>query len=191
MTIHDETDQHRFELERLELMNRLAAGMDETTARMLMAHIPSISSTEIATKADLRALEFKLRSEMKVGFTEVNAKIDTGLAHMRGEMGELRGEMGELRGEMGELRGEMGELRGEMGELRGAMGELRGEMGELRGAMTELQGAMAELRGAMAELRGEMHKNSARSIRTTIVAAMFVSLPVVASLIATIAQLYS
>ena len=148
MTIHDEPDQRRLELERLELFNRLTAGLDEETARLLMAHIPSIYPSDIATKSDLAALEQKLRAEMNVGFTEV-----------RGEMAELRGEVRELRGE---VRGEIREVRGEM----------------------------AELRGEMAELRGEMEKNTARSIRATIVAAFVVALPVVASLVTSLAQIY-
>lgn len=69
------------------------------------------------------------KSELALVRTELNAKIDTGLAEVRGEIKELRGEMTGLRGEMTGLRGEMTGLRGEMtGELKEMRGEMKHDM---------------------------------------------------------------
>ena len=73
--------------------------------------------------------QFATKSDLALVRTELNAKIDTGLAEVRGEMTGLRGEMTGLRGEMTGLRGEMTGLRGEMtGELKEMRGEMKHDM---------------------------------------------------------------
>jgi hypothetical protein len=79
----NESERYRLQQALTEL---IGAGPTET----LMANLPPVPWTELATKADV-------------------ARLGDGL---RGEMGQLRSE---LRGEMGQLRSE---LRGEMGQLR-------------------------------------------------------------------------
>ena len=88
---------------RRELFDLLEPTIGSRGAALLMARLPPMDWTELATKRDLDALRAELRGEM------------TGL---RGEMAELRGEMAGLRGEMAELRGELrGEMRAQLPKL--------------------------------------------------------------------------
>ena len=87
--------------------------------------LPPEAWKQLATKSDLALVRTELNAKIDTGLAEVRGEIKTGLAEVRGEIKELRGEMTGLRGEMTGLRGEMTGLRGEMtGELK----ELRGEM---------------------------------------------------------------
>lgn len=115
MTIRDRAEQHRIELERLELMNGLADKLGEQTARNLMAQIPGISAAEIATKADLEVVEKGLCSRMDVGFAELHAKIDVGLAEVNAKIDVGLTELNtKIDVGLTEVRGEMAEIRGEM-----------------------------------------------------------------------------
>ena len=115
------------EYERLQILKWFEEAMGPALGANMMKLLPPVGWGDIATKADLAALEYRL-----------DTRIDGVLVTLRGEMAELRSE---LRGEMAELRGE---LRGEMAELRGEMAELRGEMAELRGEMRGLPGEMTK-----------------------------------------------
>ncbi|MEX0660089.1 MAG: hypothetical protein WD080_13240 [Egibacteraceae bacterium] len=85
---------------RLRVFARLREALGEEVASTLMSAVPPFAWSDVATKADLAALGDKLRGE-----------LHTGMAQLRGEMGELRGEM---HTGMGELRGEMGALEARM-----------------------------------------------------------------------------
>jgi hypothetical protein len=100
---------------RQELFAILDGALGARGATLLMAAIPPLEWSELATKHDLDSLRVELRAEM---------------AELRGE---LRGEMAELRGEMRGLRSEMTGLRG---ELRGEMKELGGELVDRMAANT-------------------------------------------------------
>jgi ribosomal protein L29 len=95
-------------LAKLHLSASTALGAEE--ADILIAHLPPVPLSDLATKDDLGVLSRELRGEMAV---------------LRSE---LRGEMAELRTE---LRGEMAELRT---ELRTGLAGLRTEMAEARHA---------------------------------------------------------
>lgn len=96
---------------RHKLYQRLEDTLGPDEADTLMAHLPAVEWSQVATKDDLHQLEARLTTRFQ--------------SELRAGMGDLRAEMGELRGEMGELRGD---LRSEMGDLRSEMGELRTEM---------------------------------------------------------------
>jgi hypothetical protein len=97
---------------RYRLQRKLTELVGEEEAAALMASLPPVAWTDLATKDDLTALERNLRAEL------------------RGGLGELRGEISELRGE---LRGEISELRG---ELHSEIGSVRSEIGSVRSEIT-------------------------------------------------------
>jgi ribosomal protein L29 len=120
-------------LAKLHLSASTALGAEE--ADILIAHLPPVPLSDLATKDDLGVLSRELSGEMAVLRSE-----------LRGEMAVLRSE---LRGEMAELRTE---LRGEMAELRT----------ELRTGLAGLRTEMAEARHAshveVLELRGDLYR---------------------------------
>ena len=75
------------EIERTELVSRLVSVIGEASTETLMNCILPEGRDQLATKADLAALEGKF-------------------AVLRGEFAELRGEFAVLRGEFAESRGE-------------------------------------------------------------------------------------
>ena len=89
--------------DRRNLFEALEGTLGRAPAATLMALLPPVGWSELATQAGVDA---------------------QGVA-LRGEMAEVRGEMAEVRGEMAEVRGEMAELRA---ELKAEMAELRAEM---------------------------------------------------------------
>jgi len=95
------------EYERLQILKWFEEAMGPELGANMMKLVPPVGWGDIATKADLRALEYRL-----------DTRIDGVVVTLRGEMAELRGEMAQLRSE---LRGEMAELRGEMRGLPGTV----------------------------------------------------------------------
>ena len=98
------------EAQRFELREQLIEKIGPEPTMTLMESLPPVSWEKLATKEDLTDLEGRMNAGFESLRIELGAKIDAGLAAVRGEMGELRGEMKQLRGE---VRGEMAELRGE------------------------------------------------------------------------------
>ncbi len=70
MTVDDRT--------RLNLHRKLDAVLGPEEADTLMAHLPPVTWNDVATKADLRALETSLRSEMHVGFADLRIEMVNG-----------------------------------------------------------------------------------------------------------------
>ena len=91
-----EEDRHR-------LYGRLEDVLGPAEAATMMAHLPPVGWSEVATRRDVDALGSQLRAEMSVLGSELRGEI----ASMRGEMTGLRGEMTGLRGELAaEIRGQ-------------------------------------------------------------------------------------
>ncbi len=67
MTVDDRT--------RLNLHRKLDAVLGPEEADTLMAHLPPVTWSEIATKDDLQTLATTLRSEMHVGFADLRTEI--------------------------------------------------------------------------------------------------------------------
>jgi ribosomal protein L29 len=97
--------------DRRNLHEALEGTLGRVPAATLMALLPPVGWSEVATQAGVDASGLALRGEM----AELRAEL-------KGEMADLRAE---LKGEMADLRAE---LKGEMAELRGEMAELRAEM---------------------------------------------------------------
>ncbi len=67
MTVDDRT--------RLNLHRKLDAVLGPEEADTLMAHLPPVTWSEIATKDDPQTLATTLRSEMHVGFADIRTEI--------------------------------------------------------------------------------------------------------------------
>ena len=80
------------EAQRFQLRERLVVELGEGPAVTLMESLPPMRWDRIATKEDLAVLEERVNARFDAVRAELGAKIDTGLAAVRGEMGELRGE---------------------------------------------------------------------------------------------------
>ena len=81
------------ETERFELREGLRNVLEEGPVTTLMDSLPPMDWHELATKTDLAALEERMDARFEVVDvrlealrTELGAKIDTGLAGVRGEM---------------------------------------------------------------------------------------------------------
>ena len=136
-------------------------GMDRQASEGVAIAIYEHTTANLATKADVRQVEEKLRGELasKADLRQVEEKL-------RGELAskaDLRQVEEKLRGEMRELgatlRGEMNELgatiRGEMNELSAT---LRGEIRELGTSLRgEIEGSRSYTDAKFAQLRAEMH----------------------------------
>ena len=107
--------------QRLQLYEELVKEFGDEPAMTLMESLPPVDWHELATKDDLAALEERVNARFEV----VDARIDTGLAGVRGEVAALRVELGAridtglagVRGEVAGVRGEVAELRGEMSAM--------------------------------------------------------------------------
>jgi len=142
-------------------------GMDRQASEGVAIAIYEHTTANLATKADLRQVEEKLRGELatKADLRQVEEKLRGELASkadLRQVEEKLRSELAskaDLRQVEEKLRGEMRELgatlRGEMNEL-GAT--LRGEMQELGTSLRgEIEGSRSYTDTKLAELRAEMH----------------------------------
>ncbi|MCY3661260.1 MAG: hypothetical protein OXH28_00370 [bacterium] len=74
------------EAQRLELQQELIGILKKGPAKTLMESLPPMEWRELATKTDLAALEERVDFRLEALRTELGAKIDTGLADVRGEM---------------------------------------------------------------------------------------------------------
>ncbi|MXV90522.1 MAG: hypothetical protein F4121_02940 [Acidimicrobiia bacterium] len=81
------------EAQRLELQQELIGVLKKGPAKTLMESLPPMEWRELATKTDLAllkddltALEERMDLRLEALRTELGAKIDTGLADVRGEM---------------------------------------------------------------------------------------------------------
>ena len=86
--------------QRLQLYEELVKKFGDEPAMTLMESLPPVDWHELATKDDLAALEERVNARFEVVDArfdalrvELGARIDTGLAGVRGEVAELRGEM--------------------------------------------------------------------------------------------------
>jgi len=105
--------------DRFELYEMMREAFGEPLAAAFIGRIPSMDTSDIATKQNVDNMAIQLRGEM----AGLRSELHGDMADLRSE---LHGEMVNLRSE---LHGEMTELRGEMGDLRGAM---LGQFSELR-----------------------------------------------------------
>ena len=76
--------------QRLQLYEELVKKFGDEPAMTLMESLPPVDWHELATKDDLAALEERVNAKFEV----VDARIDTGLAGVRGEVAALRVELG-------------------------------------------------------------------------------------------------
>lgn len=68
MTVDDRT--------RLNLHRKLEAVLGQEEADTLMAHLPPVTWNDVATKADLEALQTNLRAELRADFVDaMNSQI--------------------------------------------------------------------------------------------------------------------
>jgi hypothetical protein len=110
---------------RYRLQRKLTELVGEEEAAALMASLPPVAWTDLATKDDLIALERNLRAEL------------------RGSLSELRGEISELRGE---LHSEIGSVRSEIGSVRSEITlAIRGQTFVLLTSMVVMVAAVAGL----------------------------------------------
>jgi hypothetical protein len=112
------------EYERHQVFQWCEEAMGPERAAIMMRLLPPVGWHDIATRADLQALESGLRGEF---------------AGLRGEFAGLRGEFAGLLGENAGLRGELKSVESELrGELKSVESELRGEMHALRSELRSL-----------------------------------------------------
>ena len=114
-----------YEEDRRELFDLLEAGLGSRGAGLLMAQLPPVGWTELATKTDVAVLQTDLaavRSELK------------------GDVAELRGEFAELRGELAAFRTEM---RGEFAKIDARFEKVDAEFVRVRGESAHDRAALA------------------------------------------------
>ena len=80
------------EVERVELVSRLADAIGEEATETLMKCVLPDGRDQLATKADVKVFEAEtkvefasMRAEMETGFAEVRAEMETGFAEVRAE----------------------------------------------------------------------------------------------------------
>ena len=147
------------EAQRFQLRERLVKEFGEEPAMTLMESLPPVNWDKLATKEDLTTLEDRVNARFTVVDArfdalrvELGAKIDTGLAEVRGEMAGVRGEMAGVRTEISDVRTELGaKIDTGLAEVRGEMAEVRGEtkLGLARQTYVILAGVAAGLAAAM------------------------------------------
>ena len=140
------------EAQRFQLRERLVKEFGEEPAMTLMESLPPVNWDKLATKEDLTTLEDRVNARFTVVDArfdalrvELGAKIDTGLAEVRGEMAGVRGEISDVRTELG-ARIDTG-LAGVRGEMAGVRGETK--LGRARQTYVILAGVAAGLAAAM------------------------------------------
>ena len=117
------------ETERFELREGLRNVLEEGPVTTLMDSLPPMDWHELATKTDLAALEERMDARFEVVDvrlealrTELGAKIDTGLAGVRGEVDGVRAKI-----DTG-LAGVRGEIDGVRAKIDTGLADVRGEM---------------------------------------------------------------
>jgi len=106
------------EVERVELVSRLADAIGEEATETLMKCVLPDGRDQLATKADVKVFEAEtkvefasMRAEMETGFAEVRAEMETGFTEVRAEFATIRAEMetgfAEVRAEFATIRAEM------------------------------------------------------------------------------------
>ena len=75
--------------QRFRLRKRLIEVLKDEHAMTLMESLPPVSWDKLATKDDLAALEERVNVRFNALRSELGAKIDTGLAEVRGEMSAM------------------------------------------------------------------------------------------------------
>ena len=101
------------EAQRLALREQLIEKLEEGPATTLMESLPPMDWNELATKADLAALEERVNVRFEVVDARF-AKIDGQFAKIDGQFAKIDGQFTNVDGEFTKLRGEIAELRGEM-----------------------------------------------------------------------------
>ncbi|MCY3888325.1 MAG: hypothetical protein OXG50_00270 [bacterium] len=88
------------EVERVELVSRLADAIGEEATETLMKCVLPDGRDQLATKADVKVFEAEtkvefasMRAEMETEFAEVRAEMETGFAKVRAEFATIRAEM--------------------------------------------------------------------------------------------------
>ena len=77
------------EVERVELVSRLADAIGEEATETLMKCVLPDGRDQLATKADVKVFE----AETKVEFASMRAEMETGFAEVRAEFATIRAEM--------------------------------------------------------------------------------------------------
>ena len=145
--------------QRLQLYEELVKKFGDEPAMTLMESLPPVDWHELATKDDLAALEERVNARFEV----VDARIDTGLGGVRGEVAALRVELGaRIDTGLAGVRGEVAGVRGEVAELRGEMSAMNARF-EVVDARFDAVGDRIDK--GLADLRGEMKLNMARLTR--------------------------
>ena len=140
--------------QRLQLYEELVKKFGDEPAMTLMESLPPVDWHELATKDDLAALEERVNARFEV----VDARIDTGLGGVRGEVAALRVELGaRIDTGLAGVRGEVAELRGEMSAMNA-----RFEVVDARFDAVEVRPGFDK---GLADLRGEMNLGMARLTR--------------------------
>ena len=123
--------------QRLQLYEELVKKFGDEPAMTLMESLPPVDWHELATKDDLAALEERVNARFEVVDArfdalrvELGARIDTGLAGVRGEVAGVRGEVAELRGEMSVMNARFEVVDARLDALRT---EVRVEISKLGG----------------------------------------------------------
>ena len=138
--------------QRLQLYEELVKKFGDEPAMTLMESLPPVDWHELATKDDLAALEERVNARFEV----VDARIDTGLGGVRGEVAALRVELGaRIDTGLAGVRGEVAELRGEMSAMNARF--------EVVDARFDAVGDRIDK--GLADLRGEMNLGMARLTR--------------------------
>ena len=145
--------------QRLQLYEELVKKFGDEPAMTLMESLPPVDWHELATKDDLAALEERVNARFEV----VDARIDTGLGGVRGEVAALRVELGaRIDTGLAGVRGEVAGVRGEVAELRGEMSAMNARF-EVVDARFDAVGDRIDK--GLADLRGEMKLGMARLTR--------------------------